>query len=504
MRMHTGKIMDGFLLKRILLATMIVMLTAGCAVGPDFRTPELASPEHYTPSPLSPETVATDTQSGQAQRFAFTEDVSDQWWTLFRSPELDRLIKQALAKSPTLAAAQAALRKAEENLRAAQGGLLFPAFDTGLYGGRQRTSAYTNGGTSNTFNLYNASVHVSYTLDIFGGSRRRLEALRALVDYQRYQYEAVYLTLTANIVTTAIREAALRDQIVTTKAILKAQETQFALINRQFELGGAARISVLAQQAEVAVTRAALPPLEKELALTRHALAVLVGQLPGEGYVADFSLDKLNLPEDLPVSLPSALARQRPDIRAAESILHQACAEVGVATANLYPRITLSGSYGTEALHTHNLFSSPSIVWNIGAGLLQPLFHGGELTAKRRAAIAAFEEAAAQYRQTVLKGFQDVADVLRSLETDARTLKAQAEAETAARATLTLAETQFQLGAVDYLYLLVAERNYYRAQAALIEARAVRYADTAALFQALGGGWWNRPEVLNHTDSEKE
>ena len=492
------------LLNRLLLAITVAILMTGCAVGPDFRTPEFKTPTHYTASPLPVKTAGTNGDAGKAQQFVFAEDLSAQWWTLFHSSELDTLIRQGLKDSPTLAAAQAALRKAEENLRAAQGGLLFPSIDANAYAGRQRTSADTNGGVSNTFNLYNASVGVSYTLDIFGGSRRRLEALHALVDYQRYQYEATYLTLAANIVTTAIREAALRGEIASTQEILKAQETQLALATRQFELGGTAKISVLAQQTEVAITRATLPPLEKELALTQHALAVLVGRMPGEGTVGDFSLDKLTLPENLPVSLPSSLARQRPDIRAAESILHQACAEIGVATANLYPQITLTGSYGTQALHTSDLFNSPNIIWNFGAGLLQPLFHGGELTAKRRAALATFDEAAAQYRQTVLKGFQDVADVLRSLETDARTLQAQAEAEAAAKATLALARKQLQLGAVNYLYLLVAERNYQRTRFSLIVAQAARYADTAALFQALGGGWWNRQADQIDTVSKKD
>lgn len=492
------------LIRLIFMATVLSFLTTGCAVGPDFRTPDFKTPAQYTPTPLPAETVGTDTASGRAQRFAFAEEISAQWWTLFRSPELDTLIRQGFSDSPTLAAAQAALRQAEENLRAAQGGLLFPSVGAAGYAGRQRTSADTSGGVSNTFNLYNASVGVSYTLDLFGGSRRRLEALQAQVDYQRYQYEAAYLTLAGNIVTTAIREAALRGEIASTQEILKAQETQLALVTRQFELGAAAKISVLAQQTEVAITKATLPPLEKELALTQHALSVLVGRMPGEGNMSAFSLDRLTLPENLPVSLPSNLARQRPDIRAAESILHQACAEVGVATANLYPQITITGSYGSEATHTSNLFDSPNIVWNFGAGLLQPLFHGGELTAKRRAAIAAFDEAAAQYRQTVLKGFQDVADVLRSLETDARTLQAQAEAEAAAKSTLALARRQFHLGAVNYLYLLVAERNYQRTRFSLIVAQAVRYADTAALFQALGGGWWNRQTDKIDTASKQD
>ncbi|MBN1545788.1 MAG: TolC family protein, partial [Syntrophaceae bacterium] len=256
---------------KVVLTVAVVIMTTGCAVGPNFRTPEFKIPAQYTPTPLPEETVGTNTASGRAQRFAFAEDLTAQWWNLFRSPELDTLIRQGLTESPSLAAAQAAIRKAEENLRAAQGVLLFPNIDASAYAGRQRTSAYTNGGNSNTFNLYNASVGVSYTLDLFGGSRRRLEALQAQVDFQRYQYEAAYLALAANIVTTAIREAALRDEIAASREILAAQEKQLELITRQFELGATGKIAVLAQQTEVAVTKATLPPLEKELALTRHA-----------------------------------------------------------------------------------------------------------------------------------------------------------------------------------------------------------------------------------------
>jgi NodT family efflux transporter outer membrane factor (OMF) lipoprotein len=249
---------------------------------------------------------------------------------------------------------------------------------------------------------------------------------------------------------------------------------------------------VLAQETELAMTTAGMPPLEKQLDLNRHALSVLIGQFPGNGKLPEFSLESLHLPEELPVSLPSLLARQRPDIRASEALLHQACAAVGVATANLYPQITLSAGYGFQAVSTDILFNGESVVWNVGAGLLQPIFRGGELTAKRKSAIAAYDQAAAQYRQTVLKAFQDVADVLRALEADARTLQAQAEAEAAAKSAFALIEKQYELGAVSYPALLIAQRDYQKTRINVVAARAQRYADTAALFQALGGGWWNR------------
>jgi NodT family efflux transporter outer membrane factor (OMF) lipoprotein len=475
---------------------IIALVTlSSCAVGPDFRSPDMATPGHYTTAPLPAQTASAQSESGAAQRFAFAEDLPGEWWTLFRSTELDKMIKQGLTDSPTLAAAQAALRRAEEDLRAVSGSILYPAVNAGLQATRQRTSGNADMGPSDTFNLYNASVSVSYTLDLFGGGRRQIEAYQAQVDYQRYIFEATYLTLTANIVTTAILEASSRAQINSTGEILAAQQKQLDVIKKQFELGAVSKTAVLSQETELAMSKAGLPPLEKQLDLTRHALSVLIGQFPGEGKLPEFSLESLHLPEELPVSLPSLLARQRPDIRASEALLHQACAAVGVATANLYPQITLSGGYGFQAISTDILFNGESLVWNLGAGLLQPIFRGGELTARRRSAIAAYDQAAAQYRQTVLKAFQDVADVLRALESDARTLQAQAQAEAAAKAALALIEKQYELGAVSYPSLLIAQRDYQKTRMNLIAAQAQRYADTAALFQALGGGWWNRPST---------
>ena len=472
-------------------------MLAGCAVGPDFRQPAAPDTQSYTRAALPQETAATPGTGGAAQRFVSEQDIPAQWWTLFQSQALDQLIRQALQDSPTLAAAQGTLRESQENLRAQYGAALAPGVDASLSATRQRISgaAFGPGGKANLFNLYNASVRVSYALDLFGGARRELESLRSQVDYQQFQLEGAYLALTANIVTTAVKEASLRAQMKATEGIVALQERQLEVVKNQFELGAVARSDVLAQQTQVAQTRATLPPLEKALALTRHQLAVLAGKLPSEAELPEFNLADLQLPQELPLSLPSSLVRQRPDIRASEALLHQASAQVGVATANMYPQLTLSASYGVESNKSRDLFNgnAPSI-WNLGANLLQPLFHGGELKHRRRAAVAAYDQAAALYRETVLQAFQDVADTLRALDTDARTLKAQAEAETAARDALELTREQFQLGAVSYLSLLNAERQYHLAQVILIQAQGTRYADTAALFQALGGGWWNRSE----------
>lgn len=481
--------------RRVHAATAALLLLAGCAVGPDFRAPAPPKTDSYTAPALPAETAAAPVDGGAPQRFVIGREIPAQWWALFQSEALDRLIRQALAESPTLESAQAALRQAEENRRSRMGAL-FPSVDAKFSANRQKFSGASFGQPDlpgSTFTLYNASVSVSYALDLFGGTRRGLEKLKAQVDYQRYLLEGSYLALTSNIVTTAVQEASLRARIRAVREIVAMQEEQLALVEQQFQLGGAARPDVLAQEAQLAQTRATLPPLEKQLAQTRHLLAVLAGKPPSEvTALPEFELTDLHLPQELPVSLPSSLVRQRPDILASEELLHAACAQIGVATADLFPKLTISGNYGSQSTVLTDLFSSGTDVWSIGAGLLQPIFHGAELTAKRRAAIAAYDQAVAQYRETVLQAFRDVADVLRALEHDAETLKAQSLAEAAAAESLDLARKQFELGAVSYLTLLNAERQHQQARLTLAQAQAARYADTAALFQALGGGWWNR------------
>ncbi len=477
------------------LVAAVGTLLPGCMVGPDFQQPTAPNTNEYTPTTLPDKTASAPGAGGAAQRFLPGQEIPAQWWTLFQSEALDRLIRQALADSPTLAAARSILRQAQENQRA-QFGALLPGVDVNASAGREKISGAQFGEPNvifPPFTLYNASVSVSYLLDIFGGTRRELEALQSQVDYQSFQLEGAYLTLTANIVTTAMREASLRSQIRATEEILAVQETQLDLVKQQFDLGGASQSDVFSQQTQLAQARATLPPLEKALAQSRHLLAVLAGKLPSEEVaLPTFDLDGLQLPQEIPVSLPSSLVRQRPDIRASEALLHAACAQVGVATANLYPQVTLTGSYGSETNTFHDLFGSGTSIWNLGAGVLQPLFQGGQLTARRRAAVAAYDQATAQYQETVLQAFQNVADVLRALDRDASALKAQADAEEAAAGTLALTQKQFALGAVSYLSLLDAQRQYQQTRISLVQAQAARFADTAALFQALGGGWWNR------------
>jgi NodT family efflux transporter outer membrane factor (OMF) lipoprotein len=441
-------------------------------------------------------TSAPGVPTGTEQRFVSSGGIPARWWELFRSQALDRWIREGLANSPTLGAAEATLRRAQE-IRRARSGDLLPSVDVSANASRQKPSGASFGQPNfpiNPFTLYNASVDVSYTLDLFGRTRRELEALQARVDYQGFQLEGACLTLTSNIVTAAFQEASLRGQLQATRDIVATQETLLALVEKQFELGGIARTDVLAQRASLAQTRAALPPLEKRLAQTRHLLAVLAGRFPGDtADLPEFDLEDFLLPEELPLSLPSSLARQRPDIRSAEELLHSASAAVGVATANLYPQVTLSGQYGTTAMRIGDLFRPGSAVWGFGAGLLQPIFRGGALEATRRAARSpATTRPRRQYRETVLQAFRDVADVLRALEYNAVTLRAQADAEAAAADTLEIAKKQVFFGATSQLSLLNAQRQYFLARILLVRVQSLRFADTAALFQALGGGWWNR------------
>jgi NodT family efflux transporter outer membrane factor (OMF) lipoprotein len=474
---------------------LILAALPGCAVGPDFKKPSGPGTQAYTAAPLPSSTATAAVTGGEAQRFVAGQQISAQWWALFKNEALNRLISQALNDSPNLAAAQAALRAAAENRRA-QAGVLWPSLDANFSATREKFTGTSFGAPSlgsSIFTLYNASVNVSYNLDIFGGSRRAVEASQAQLDYQRFLLEGAHLTLTSNIVTAAVQQASLRAQIRATGEIIAAEEEQVKLLARRLELGGAARPELLAQQAQLAQTRATLPPLEKQLAQSRHLLAVLVGKFPSEaGQLPEFELAELQLPLELPVSLPSELVRQRPDVLASEELLHEASAQVGVARANQFPKLTITGSYGPQATSFSDLFSSGSTVWSLGAGILQPIFHGGELSARHRAAVAAYDQAGAQYRITVLQAFQNVADVLRALDLDAQGLRAQAEAEKSARDSLDLTRKQYGYGAVNYLFLLDAERQYRQARITLAQAQAARFADTAALFQALGGGWWNR------------
>ena len=478
-------------------AASALALLSGCAVGPDFTPPLAPLVSGYTPdTPPAGTTSAADGQVGSAQKFVMGRDIPAEWWKVFHSREIDALIVEALRANPSLQAAQAALWQAKENLYASAGALV-PSVDGAASATRQQFSPAEFGltGAPEIFNLFQATVNVSYTPDVFGGVRRQIEANAALAEYQRFELEATYLTLTANVVTAAIQEASLRGQIEATREILKAESDQLAVVRNQFDAGAATRADVLQQESEVATTEATLPPLQKQLEQQRHVLLALIGHFPNEAGYDHLTLAVLHLPTSLPVSLPSRLVEQRPDIRAAQAQLHQTSAQIGVAIANRLPQLSLTAQYGNMALTPADLFTPGAVVWSIGAGVTQPLFHGFTLLHQERAAKAAYEMADAQYRNTVLTAFQNVADALRALQLDAATLKAQQHAVRVASDSFDLTRGQYRLGAITYVVLLNAQRSYQQARLALVTAQAARFADSAALFAALGGGWWNRADV---------
>lgn len=465
-------------------------------VGPYFHSPALPPVCSYTPAPIPKKTVSIPSmgKSGRQQKFLVNRDIPGAWWHLFQSPEINELIAMGIANSPNLAAAKAVLVQAQQAANAQIGSTLLPTLTSQFSGSRQRVSGISSN-FAGIFNLFNASVNISYTLDIFGGLRRQAEAAIAQVDFEQFELEAAYLTLTSNIVTTAFTIAYLRDQIKSTQELIAAEAQQLTIINNQFRLGGVSQASVLTQQTFLEQTRALLPPLQQRLAENMHALSVLIGSYPSDNCLPKFDLKNFNLPTKLPISCPSWLVRQRPDIQAAEALLHVASANVGVATANLFPQINLTGSYGFQSLTLGQLFHSNSKIWSYGASITEPIFNGGALVAQRRAAIAAYEQAAANYQQTVLQGFQQVADTLRALQNDAERLQAVRAAEIAASKSLKLVKEQYLLGGATFLSLLIAQQQYQQARISLVQAQAQRYIDTAALFQALGGGWWNRPTL---------
>jgi NodT family efflux transporter outer membrane factor (OMF) lipoprotein len=477
---------------------MTVLLTtaaavAGCAVGPDFKTPPPPTNAGYgAQEPAQP--LAAGTDGAQVQHLVAGGDIPRQWWALFGSPQLDALVSEALRNSPTLDAARAALRQAQELTRAA-GGSYYPQL-TGNYGfNRQQnatgTLAPTLSSGANIFNLHTAQVNVSYLVDIWGATRRQVESAAASADYQRWELEAAYLTLTANVIAAAIQEASLRAQLTATQDIIKSERETTQILRHQYELGSIAQLDVMAQEATLAAAEATLPGLQKQLEQQRHLLAALTGRFPNDEPAQRFEIADLKLPQEVPVSLPSALVRQRPDVLAAEAQLHEATANVGVALASLLPQLNLTANAGGASTVLSSLTSPGNTFWLAGASLSQTLLDGGTLLHKKHAADAALDAAGAQYRGAVLTAFQNVADCLTALKLDAAAESANLRAERAAADSLATTRRNVELGNMSYLALLTAETTYQQAALNLAQARASRYADTAALLVALGGGWWH-------------
>ena len=475
-------------------AFAVTMLASGCAVGPDFAHPAVPEVGRYTREPLAPRTSSADVDKGRAQRFVNGKDIPAEWWRLYHSPALNSLVEKSIVANPNLQSTIAALRAAKENVYAQQG-KYFPVVQANFNPSRTQQAGviapFLNTPGS-IFNLYTAQVMVSYTFDTWGQNRRAVESLLATADSQRFQVEAAYLTLTSNIVVAAIQEASLRGQIEATNRIIDANAKMLEILRKQFTEGYANRSDVAAQEAALAQIRATLPPLRKALAQQRDLLAALAGRYPSQEPSETFKLADLRLPSDLPLSLPAQLVEQRPDVRSAEELLHAASAQIGVAIANILPNLTITGNRGYTSADLASLFTGPNIFWMVAANATQPVFDGLTLLHTERAVQAAYEQAAWNYRTTVLAAFQNVADSLRAIQNDADAVKASSDFERAAKISLDLAQQQMQAGNANVLLLLNAQVTYEQAVIQLIQAQANRVSDTAALFQALGGGWWNR------------
>ncbi len=479
-------------------ALAAALLLASCAVGPDFLHPAAPNTAGYTKEPLAPRTSSTDTRLGQPQHFAIGRDFPSEWWTLFHSPALNALVQQSLNSNPSLQTAMANLRAALQAVYA-QEGKFFPFVTANFNPTRNLTAGPITpvlNTAANPFSLYTAQVGVTYTFDVWGLNRRTVEALKAQADNQRFQIEAAYLTLTANVVVAAITEASLRGQIEATNELIAANAKMLDILRRQLASGYANRSDVAAQEAALAQARATLPPLRKALAQQRDLLAALAGTFPSDGPSQSFRLSDLHLPLDLPVSVPSQLIEQRPDIRAAEEQLHAASAEIGVSIANLLPAFTISANAGFINSALAGLLAPENLFYVLAGNATQTLLDGGSLFHQMQEAKDTYNAAAWSYRGTVIGAVQNVADALRALQNDADALKAARDFERAAKISYDLARQQMQTGNANVLLLLTAQTTYLQALIQVVQARSARLADTAALYAALGGGWWNRTAPL--------
>jgi NodT family efflux transporter outer membrane factor (OMF) lipoprotein len=480
-----------------LIAISALLLTAGCTVGPRFKKPAAPNVASYTPASISTTSGTSNVAGGEAQQLKAGQDIPGEWWTLFHSKPLNDLIERSLKANPDLKAAQAALIVARENMLA-QRGAYYPSISAGFSATRAKSSAdlspVTNTNALN-YSLYTPQVNVSFVPDVFGLNRRAVESLQAQEQQARFALAATHITLSANVAAGAIQEASLRGQIDATRELIDINTKMLKILREQYAKGYADELDVAAQESQLAEVAATLPPLLKQLAQERDQLAVLAGGFPNQDVTEEFELSSLQLPQELPLSLPSQLVEQRPDVRQAEENLHSACAQIGIARANRLPNIALTADAGSMAKVLGNFASGSNGFWDVGAGITQPIFEGGTLLHRERAARAAYTQADEQYRSTVLNAFQNVADTLHALQQDADALQSAAAAKDAAKVTLDLTKKQLEAGYANYLALLSAEQAYQQALLNLVQAQSNRYADTAALFQALGGGWWNRGDI---------
>jgi NodT family efflux transporter outer membrane factor (OMF) lipoprotein len=468
-------------------------LIGGCAVGPNFQRPSAPAVTRYS---NAADPTVTESVHGTAQRFEPGAAIVADWWQLFGSQQLDAVIREALAHNPGLDAAQSNLRASQHNLRSGYG-IFYPSIDAGAGASRQRYSAVNVGENlpSTVFNVFTLSSSVSYALDVFGAQRRLVEGLRAQVDVAHATEHATYLALVANIVNTVVAAAAYRTEIEATAQLIELQKEQVAIATAQVEAGTVPFSNVLSLESQLASYEATIPQLQQKLAQSDDLLAALAGHTPAEWQAPPVLLTDLTLPDALPVSLPSELVRQRPDILAAEATAHAASANIGIATAALLPSITLSGGFEAATNSTSRLFPANGKAWSVAGDATAPLFEGGTLWFKRKAAIDDYHAAMALYRQTVLGAFEQVADTLRGLDHDASILSAEDNALSTAGEASHLVHANYEAGIATYLDVLNADMQYRQAKIADLQAIAVRYQDTVALIAALGGGWWNSPDA---------
>lgn len=505
---------DGWRFLRLRVARAATIVSAlslpGCAVGPDFLGPPTPEGAGYTSGKFSPVTQSAAAAGGASQRLVAGRDVPGEWWRLFRSKQISALVAEAVANHPTIEAAEAALRQARETTEADVGSFFpsatltqsvartqmttaqFGGFSQGSSSSSGSQSASSSGPTALIYTLHNSNAAVSFTPDVFGKTARTVESDFAAAEYQRYQLEATYLALTANVVTAAITDSAYASQIKVTRDLIAAYQKQLDILQKRFNLGAVSAADVVSEKALVAQAQATLPPLEKARAQTRIQLMAYLGRFPNDDKGEAIDIEHLHLPRDLPVSLPSNLVRQRPDVLSAEAQLHQASANVGVATANMLPQLTLTANGGSQAPNFSQMFWPQTSVYNLAAQLSGQAFDAGRLFHQREAKLAALQQAEAQYRATAINAFQNVANALQAIKHDAETLRAQVAAEKAAAESLDISQSQYAAGSTTYTTVLNAEQTLLSARLNRVQAQAARFADTAALMQALGGGWWNR------------
>jgi NodT family efflux transporter outer membrane factor (OMF) lipoprotein len=466
---------------RIPVSLLAALLVSACTMGPDFQTP-------------APPDVTTYAGKGDAgppddQRVALGARIEGDWWNAFKSEPLDGVIKLALAGNQDVEAARHRMAEAEEEVNVAEGGLL-PQISLGATAGYQKYGRSLFGPLNFSippFAYYTVGPTFSFPLDLFGGQKRTVEEKKALLDYQGFELDAAYQSLTAHVAAEALALAAARAQLETLNGIIADDERNVGLVQSAITGGSGTRVQLVSAQSQLAEDRALLPDLRQQEAVARHALSILTGKAPAEWSPPEFALADFTLPSELPVSLPSELVHRRPDIEAAEAQLHAASAAIGVATANLYPNLTLSATVTQQALTPGALFNSISNAYSLAAGLTQPIFEGGKLSAERRAALDNYKAALAVYRQTILSAFGNVADRLQALSNDADRLHAeQAAADTAAQS-LDLVRRSYEAGNSGILDVIDAQRRNAQAQLGLARATAQRLMDTAELFLALGG-----------------